>query len=412
MNTLYFLTTILSRSGIFRMASLPRNRLLAPYQFFQARHLSTSRSQLEPIPRVNRVLPQIVPSIGPKSSEGHSRNVMTGMSMMLFLSFVYMFYNDLVKRPVEGKSILSAGEDNAVVIHANQLHQTDVSYVGRSSGRQVYLENRQGEKEYFFYKEAFYREKLINELLYGALAKALFPEEYPRIFLVESPLSARRHISRYSMISEILGHHAVNANLEEWTQSYAVGQKEGCFTNLGPALAFDMLMGKTDIKWANFAKSDSGIIYSIDHENAGGNQSHFIENGFDAVQYIGEFAKATPLQLGHQYVGYDESMLIGEEDFHMPLKDDKTIKNMMRPLFAQAIQQDKENGKILAFYERFAALTLDEITAIAASYGDFITREEQQSFIQDIQKRQALTRCFLAEKTNQCSNDVLRIGRK
>lgn len=307
-------------------------------------------------------------------------------------AFLFLLYTDNIKKRVQAPSILQSGvsREGLAVIDANSLRVTTETYGGHSHVHKAFYK-----ENCYFYKETFNRQKLVNELLFAALGKLLFAADYPDILVVEKFEEA---LSRYGMLSESLDKDN-NMDLQKWAELFCEGKSIlKPRTHLGLALAFDMLMGKTDVKLANliFLKK-TGKCYSIDHESAGGANPSFITRAKDALQYIGEFKQQTAIQQAHQATAFDESMEIGTESIYIPLQGNEAAKAHIQPALLAAIEQDIDSGAIQAFYQRFASLSLADMMNIGDRYGGFISADEKAAFVADLKQRQDELKAFLSQ---------------
>jgi hypothetical protein len=232
----------------------------------------------------------------------------------------------------------------------------------------------------------------------GALGREIFGELFPRVYAVETPTNDLNDDSRYDLISESLGEKAGNMNLEEWARLYAERSIDYVPTHLGTSIAFDMLLGKTDCKLANLIvkRQNGGNCYSIDHETSLFMAPQFLRRDKDGLVFIGEFSQKS---LGeHIYEQNGDGAVDTETDnMHQPLRGDKATKEVITPVLRAAIRNDMDNGKVIAFYEKFASMSELELNKLFTRYGTLIHKDEQQSIMRDLQARQVATREYLAQ---------------
>lgn len=333
------------------------------------------------------------------------KNRLTMLAVLLgFLYLLYVVYRENVKMPVVDKSVLRANDDDNQnndlwVVDALTLKVIEHRVTsGRSHGHKVKHAHETEDHRYYYFKEPFDRQRLIKELVVGALGRDLFGGLFPRVFAVETPLNDLEDDSRYALISESLGEKAGNMNLEDWARLYAEDHIDYVPTHLGTSIAFDMLMGKTDCKLANLIvkKMNGGNCYSIDHETSLMMAPEFLKDDKEGLQFICEFS---PKTLGeHIYEQNGDGAVDTETDnMHQPLRGNREVKNTISPVLRAAIRNDLVNGRVIAFYEKFANTSETDLRKLFTRFGSLIHADEQENLLKDLQARQVATRQYLAQ---------------
>jgi len=317
---------------------------------------------------------------------------------------LYQIYKDNVQTPLIDKSVLRDAEyeDKDVdVIDAMTLKSVDHHVTsGRSHGYKVSHAHEDEEHRFYYYKEPFSREGYLNELVLGGLLRQILGEAFPRIMAVETPVNDLEDDSRYGLISESLNEKKGNLNLEEWATLYVQGEITDIPEHLGISVAADMLFGKTDSKLANlvFMRKHAGDCYSIDHESGCALRAQFLTQPNEGLAFIGEFRKKTLSE--HVFEQQADGVVdTAADNRHQPLKGNDEVKRIIAPVLIKAINNDIENRSVIAFYEKFAALSEADIKKVFARYGSLIHADEQERYLKDIQARQEETRKFLREYT-------------
>lgn len=322
------------------------------------------------------------------------------------LLFLHQLYHSNIKDPVLDNTIdidLSRNGTRETTplrfINEDQLISSgDLHLPGRSDARKVYFLDENGEQVYCYHKETFTRSMLINELVVGTLGKLLMDHDYPIVYAVQKPLKNDSSRSQFSFLSGSL----FGVDLEEWCRNFSHDKEEYKLgpRHLGLALAFDMLFGKSDIKLANLvvkrATEEKGRCYSIDHESAFNKPPVILADAKQALGLIGEFHGKTFNALLREEVA--DGMLDTSNDPNQPLKDQFAIKNAVSPILLSAIQADMDDGKVTAFYKRFAALDDKQFEKAFAPFAGFIRDDEKASIISRLKDAQALVREHLQHR--------------
>lgn len=289
------------------------------------------------------------------------------------------------------------------VIDAMRISSTGKKVLpGHTQAHKVAFVNDKGETEYYYYKEPNNRDSLIKELIVGSIARALLGKKVPDIYAVETPLNDKENHSHFAVMSEGLGGNVKRDNLETWAESYSEDEEEIKFgpKHLGEAIAFDMLMGKTDCKLANLVliKNNEGECYTIDQESALRKKSKFLKKASSGVEFLCEFAKDTFDDRFKNGLAPDNVEV--KTDPNQPVKDKTSIKAKIYPILETAINADIESGKVLELYKKFASLTDQDFENIFNQFGTLIHQDERKLILADLKQRQERTREYLASQEN------------
>ena len=226
-------------------------------------------------------------------------------------------------------------------------------------------------------------------------------ETFPSVYAVETSMNDLQGRSMYSFLSENVGNDKTNKNLEEWVIRHNRNSEALIRpTSLGVALAFDLLFGKSDSKLANLViirhdkQGHHGTCYSIDNESCGNIPAMIMHNADDGFARIGEFAEKNFSENTLEQIS--NGLLDTTDNPHQPLKGSTQLLQDVRPILSQAIENDLNSGLITAFYERFAAMSDQDIKKIFDQYGDLLKQDERQHYIADIKARQSIVLQYLA----------------
>lgn len=325
-------------------------------------------------------------------------------------ALAYLFCSDHIKQPTVDKSVLKNDEfkhnANLSVIDALRLSSaSDQFEIGHSHVHKVKFNNNSKE-EYYYHKETFTRNTLLNELVFGKLLFKLIGNDFPNVYAVETPLNDVKDNSKYSVISQSVG--TSNMNLQDWAYQYSSSEDRSTLPlprHLGLAIATEKLLGKFDCKLQNLVMVNDGNAhsYSIDHESMLAKAPTILTNAKEGLRYIGEFSqKDTAFENAADSIGGGAD---GNENPYQPIKNEGDIKKLIKPILQQAINEDLENGVVMAFYQKFADFTEEELNQIYDSFGSLMTGEERKQYTDNIKQRQQFVREYLATCQNEKENE-------
>jgi hypothetical protein len=270
---------------------------------------------------------------------------------------------------------------------------------GRSGGHKVEHKVSADQMEYLYFKVAFSRKGLENELVLGNLGRALLGESFPKIWLCEIPIKDSSQV-KYAFLSQAVEPSTPHSNLEEWSKKYQEDHEAREYgpKHLGVCIAFDKAFGKSDCKLANLVGiwTSQGYCYSIDNESAFAEDPHFIESASEAIKYIGEFTPKTLNQLWHEE---NCPELNTNDDPDRPLRAKPEILSLVQPIMLEAIQNDLSDNRILNFYQKFAALSEAQMRAIINPI-KFLSQESEDDYVQKLKESQHQLKEFLSEQLN------------
>jgi hypothetical protein len=316
------------------------------------------------------------------------------LPLLLYLGltaiFLYILYKDNVKSEVIDNSILRNSDYHKIlhllkVICAHELDAKGYLAPGRSLAYIVKIDD-----QIYYHKQCFSRKDLLDELIVGDLANKLFSDQYPDVRLIETPNNDLKNQSSYSFASKGIG--GENMNLEQWAYLFYAGKTKIIPKNLGKVLAYDVLMGKKDIKLANIIITASGECYSVDHEGSFSFGSTIIKNSKSALESIGEFTHLTARERKY-----------GNE--HQPLKRNYVIKEFITPILLKSIENDFKNGEIENLYSDFEKLTEKDITNVFDDFANFVREDERKDYIEKMQKQQKIIKQYKEEKNEMTQNE-------
>lgn len=320
----------------------------------------------------------------------------------LFLSLSYQLYKSNTKEAQIDDAILPNKDSGQWhIVHEKDFKRAGHgSTVGRSHGYKLKRKDSvTGETEYFYCKEPFDRKTFQNELIIGALGYMLYPDEFPRVYALQSDLDLPGK-AKYSFLSESKAHGEIyHSNLEDYAiELYE--DEEAIRTaphNLGLPLAFDLAVGKTDSKLANFVTVHSREYpcYPIDNESAGRAAPIFLESSHGAIHYILEYSEK-------KFDGHLMKVMVEDLDTkfanpHQPLLAKPEILAHAEPILKEAIEEDFKTKRVQQFYLKFSSISDAEIKKLTTLYGPLFTSADQESYFDELQKRRDACKKFVTE---------------
>ncbi len=322
-----------------------------------------------------------------------------GVGTVLAGGLYYSYLNN-TKVPIIDRSVLKTnkGRTDLLVVGAHELEAAGhKSCVGRSSAHKVQRDNPVTKDiDYYYFKETFDRASLIKELVFGALGREL-DKNFPQVLLCETPRNDKDDSSSYALLSQSVGGSKPYSNLEAWAYDLFDDYEFAKYApkHLGRSLAYAMLLGKTDIKLANFVGiwDENGICYPIDNESALKASAVCITDADEALEFIGEFANKRFMDHAHEQ---NCDTLNVKDDIDRPIKSREDVKKLIRPVLLAAIQRDIDNGQIEAFYKSFVALSDETIKKTVSQFG-LLTDKEQVALTSHIQEMRQTANNFLSK---------------
>lgn len=206
----------------------------------------------------------------------------------------------------------------------------------------------------FYYKKALTsNEHLLNDVIASSLAREIFDNDYPLILFSQCS-------GKNSLLSQCIAGSVPYSNVKNW-----VNQKNAIYfpKHLGEAVAFKMLIGEGDSSLENIVVilNKEGRCYSIDHEFAFEHTPKFIsDDGETAFEF-------------------------------MRIQQNKILK--------EAVRNDIENGRITAFYEKFANLPDERVEKMLDRF-PILSIKEREIYLDQIKSRQVAAREFLDKKAS------------
>jgi hypothetical protein len=202
-----------------------------------------------------------------------------------------------------------------------------------------------------------------------------------------------------------LGGNVRRDNLEQWVEAYDLDEEEIKFgpMHLGEPVAFDMVMGKSDTKFANLViiRNHEGEGYSIDNESACDNSDVlFVTSVQDAVNFIAEYKDDTSKERFMMGSAHTPEVNLRDNP-HQHLKSNRNILRKARPIIEAAIENDITNGRIDQLYKNFVALNENDFNDIFNQFGTLIHEDERKEFIREFTYRQKITREFVEKNENK-----------
>ena len=294
-----------------------------------------------------------------------------------FTSFTlaFFFINTFLDAPkeIELPPTLKDNPDSTGVVYLRDLNLvTHGTNQGRSQGSKYSMVKSEGEDEYYYQKDCSCRQYLLDEAFVGSLMRLLEGESYPKVLIAERPLTETS--SGYSILSQSITYgNQLNENLETWAKSLLESEEplRNPPDGIGVALALDMLLGKIDSKLPNLVTPRGGEVYSIDHEHSFSNPPAFYSSPTSSLRQLLEYQSVIECN------GRNEEVELSRFNYR------SFREKFLKPQLGKFIEEDWQNGKITAMYERFVALTDAELTAIFDQYGPSLFGAEERSYYLD-----------------------------
>lgn len=373
-----------------------------------------------------RTLSTNINSLKSLSKNKSFTNTMYGLAYLIgAVGIGHEIYKNNVKKPIVLESQFINGAHPLYVKSKDQFQSAGTDLLtGRCGGKKIKTTNSiTGEIEYYYQKTSYDYRKYLKELFVGALGKMLLNENMPKVYAVET--TDNHGNSFFSLASQSLGFQHKNyvSTLENWIQLLGKDEEEAltlnpfksaeCTHNLGLIIAFNALIGKEDEKLSNIAFSlnlnESAFFYSIDNESALQNSSIFIKDAKLALGCIGEFAKKT---LNERITEDQCHGLDVADDPRFPLKANKELLEIVKPMLVSAIEKDIQQGAICNLYQNFASLSKGKIESIFDQFGTIFSISEKQIIMDDILMRQKATQEHLLNQgpIQELPHSLQRLG--
>lgn len=287
------------------------------------------------------------------------------------------------QQPVIGRATLRIEPPRVplnIVDHAALERVSELKASGRSKGHKVKRKLPDGSESYYYFKIPFDRIGFVTELVAGALARLLLGKKVPSVYAVEKAHDGDQ--SEYMFISEIVS-DGLHDNLETWARLYGQDQemKKASPKYMGLSIAFKLLLGDADPKLANFIVPYDGEehCYSIDHEFTFKMPPVFVRDPAEAIRRLKDF---NPKEKNNRDI---------------PLQAQPEIISKIEPVLSAAVKRNIDDGSIIAFYERFARLTPQDIQMTFEQFGSLVSEEERAVFQSAIELRQQAVKDFLVK---------------
>lgn len=330
--------------------------------------------------------------------------------------FTRALFKTYVKEIVEDQTIDAPHDERdetlSIIDSSRFKSAGDIQLTGRSGTSKIYLVDDEGNKTYFYHKASFERSMLINELIVGELGRALMGQIFPRVYAVQHIDKEDPTKSTFTFCSESLSGISSHDNLETWCEELSHDLEEEKFGPklLGLSIAFDKLFGKTDTKLANLVvkRDQIGDCYSIDHESAFRKAPEFILDAHDGLISIGEFSeKKFDDVLLEQALDNTDPSFDSRANPNQPLRDEPKVLALAEPAIKNAIDADIKNGRILAFYQRFATMNDQQLEDIFQPFGKLIHEDEKAAYLAKLHHLRKQTRVFLSEHGHELNNKIV-----